>query len=112
MIPALDSAETEAFKNMKDNKPYDDKGNAKHYTKSRISTLIKIEQVWGTLGAMLFCEMNAFKYRDRIGEKDDPSLELKKIQWYDKAAEIMRKKAFSGQGVSGLDDMVNHHFNL
>lgn len=66
--------------------PYDEKGNASHYSEGRLQTIIKFERTYGTLAVMLFCEITAEKYRQRIGRKDDPTQELLKISWYEKAA--------------------------
>lgn len=79
--------------------PYDDKGNSKHYSDQRINVIHMLETIWGTEATMTFCEMNAFKYRMRIGKKDDPKLELTKISWYEKMALFLFNK---GQKVSGL----------
>jgi hypothetical protein len=71
---------------------YDEKGNAAHYDSDRINSIVKLERVYGTKAVMLFCEMTAEKYRQRIGQKDDPSLEILKINWYKKAANHYFKK--------------------
>jgi len=73
-------------------KNYDKHGSAKHYDDQRINVIHQIEAIWGTLGAQLFCEINAFKYRARIGKKDDPSLELTKIKWYETMAKYLKEK--------------------
>lgn len=73
--------------------PYDDKGNSKHYSDQRINVIHMLETIWGTEATMTFCEMNAFKYRMRIGKKDDPKLELTKISWYEKMASYLFKKS-------------------
>jgi hypothetical protein len=67
---------------MSDQSKYDQAGNASHYD-ARINTLVLIERTWGTYEAMVFCEITALKYRTRIGKKDDPELELKKLKWYE-----------------------------
>lgn len=80
------------------NKPtpeqYDSKGNAKHYDDQRLRTILKIERTWGTYEAMVHCEITAFKYRDRIGDKKDQPIELEliKIKWYDRMAMELRVK--------------------
>lgn len=67
---------------------YDKDGNAKHYDSQRLNSIIKFERTYGTLAVMTFCEINADKYRERIGKKKDQPIEqeLLKIQWYEKAA--------------------------
>lgn len=73
---------------------YDSKGNAKHYNDQRLRTILKIERTWGTYEAMVHCEITAFKYRDRIGDKKDQPIELEliKIKWYDRMAIKLRVK--------------------
>ena len=75
-------------------KSYDEKGNANHYNDTRIIPINKYERIYGTLGVMLFCEINAEKYRDRIGKKDTQTLnqEVLKIRWYESAAKFYFKK--------------------
>jgi Protein of unknwon function (DUF3310) len=97
---------------LKDNDTYDKKGNAKHYTNTRIATINKIEQIWGTMGARLFCEMNAFKYRDRIGDKDSVNQEIKKIKWYDEAAKVLAAKEKSEYNIEGLPFDQEFQFKL
>lgn len=73
---------------------YDKKGNASHYDSNRLNSIIKFERVWGTLGVMIFCEITADRYRERIGKKDNQSLEqeLMKINWYEKASNYFFNK--------------------
>jgi len=71
---------------------YDSKGNATHYSDQRINVIRILEVVWGTKATMMFCEMNAFKYRMRVGKKDDVSQELTKTEWYEKMAQYLRNK--------------------
>lgn len=70
---------------------YDDKGNASHYD-WRINMSKMIEAIWGTENFMVFCEITAFKYRMRIGKKDNTDLELKKLKWYETMAEYCKMK--------------------
>ena len=72
---------------------YDEKGNAKHYTTTRLDLFEIYERSWGTCALMTFCEMTALKYRMRLGHKDQPlEQEMKKILWYEKAAKHYRSK--------------------
>lgn len=72
---------------------YNDKGRASHYNTQRIETMFLFEQTYGTVACMLFCEMNAMKYRLRMGHKDQPvEQELKKIGWYERAAQFYYDK--------------------
>lgn len=73
---------------------YDDQGNAAHYKSERIESIYLLERGFGTYEAMVFCEMNALKYRYRLGKKcsEPANLELKKIQWYENKAKEFRAK--------------------
>ena len=66
---------------------YDAKGNASHYNATRIGSMFLFERVYGTQALMTFCEMNALKYRLRLGHKEQPlDQELKKAKWYEEYA--------------------------
>lgn len=82
------------------NKNYDSKGNASHYSDQRINVIRMLEVIWGTHATMTFCEMNAFKYRMRMGKKDNPEQELIKIDWYEKMAKYLREKYNALDGLS------------
>ena len=48
-----------------------------------------MEAIWGKQKTIDFCLMNAFKYRMRLGHKDDINIDLAKEKWYlDKATEL------------------------
>tara|TARA_R110002012_G_C11222478_1_gene562870 strand:+ start:87 stop:431 length:345 start_codon:yes stop_codon:yes gene_type:complete len=61
-------------------------GKASHYNKTSIEVFDMMKRIWGVENFKIFCEMNAFKYRMRIGYKDDPNLELQKIKTYESIA--------------------------
>lgn len=73
---------------------YNDKGDATHYDQNRLNSIVKYERVYGTLAIMLFCEISADKYRERIGKKDNQPIEqeLNKIAWYENAARFYFNK--------------------
>jgi hypothetical protein len=75
-------------------KAYDKDGNASHYNRARLNSIIKYERTYGTLGVMVFCEINADKYKDRIGKKEGQSVdqELLKANWYENAAHFFFQK--------------------
>lgn len=50
--------------------------------------------IWGIEKTIAFCEMNAFKYKMRMGDKPNQPLEqdIKKAEWYlNKAKELQTK---------------------
>lgn len=50
-----------------------------------------MEAVKGWFPTAIFCELNAFKYNWRVGQKDFTPTELAKIRWYsDKACELWK----------------------
>lgn len=72
---------------------YDKTGNASHYKANRVQTMFLFEQTFGTQALMTFCEMNALKYRLRLGHKEQPlEQELTKAKWYETYAALLFKK--------------------
>ena len=53
-----------------------------HYNDYPIETIDMMERIWGKSAVKLWCEMTAFKYRMRLGHKDDINQDLKKESWY------------------------------
>jgi len=54
----------------------------KHYNLYPIETIDMMLSVFGREAVANFCLINAFKYRMRLGLKDDTQEDLKKEQWY------------------------------
>ena len=50
--------------------------------------------VWGKEKYIAYCEMNAFKYRMRLGHKPDQPIErdLSKARWYEDMAYNLKKE--------------------
>lgn len=69
----------------------------KHYNQYPIEVIDMMVGIWGADKTREFCLMNAFKYRMRLGHKDNIEQELKKEQWYlDKAKELERSITVAG----------------
>lgn len=65
--------------------------NPKHYKRYSLEVIDMMVKIWGRAKAADYCEMNAFKYRQRMGTKPGQSIELdmEKENWYlEKAAEL------------------------
>lgn len=65
-----------------------------HYNNYNIEVIDMMEKIWGPAYVLVFCQLNAFKYRMRMGTKPGGSLEedLQKEHWYlKKAAELKEK---------------------
>ncbi len=73
---------------------YQGDGRAGHYNTGFVEVIDQMERVYGTFHAAMFCEMNVFKYRSRIGGKEgeDTATELKKIGWYERKRGELRAK--------------------
>lgn len=54
----------------------------KHYNDYPIETIDMMISIFGKEKVKYFCLINAFKYRMRLGHKDDFSQDFKKEQWY------------------------------
>jgi hypothetical protein len=53
-----------------------------HYNSYNVEVIDMMIKIWGVDKAVDFCYMNAFKYRMRIGLKDDISQDILKEKWY------------------------------
>lgn len=87
------SNESITIKNI-NNEPYEMVNHPSHYNSSSVETIEKMIRIWGYEKTAIWCEMTAFKYRDRIGNKPGNSLEqeMGKIKWYEaKANELYNK---------------------
>lgn len=59
------------------------------YNQYPIEVIDMMINIWGKEKVKEFCVMNAFKYRMRLGHKDDINQDLAKEKWYlDKANEL------------------------
>ena len=63
-----------------------------HYNSYPIEVIDMMISIWGIKHTIQFCYMNAFKYRMRIGLKDDTKRDLKKEKWYISKAKELEKK--------------------
>ena len=78
-----------------DTKNYEMVDHPSHYNSYDIEVIDMMERIWGIDATILFCIMNAFKYRQRIGLKPGQDIlqDLGKEKWYlNKAKELKKKK--------------------
>lgn len=61
-----------------------------HYNQFPIEVIDMMRSIWGEEKTATFCEMNAFKYRMRLGHKGDFKQVLKKEYWYLEKAKAIR----------------------
>lgn len=53
-----------------------------YYRTYGMETLDMMERIWGREAVKTFCKLNAFKYRMRLGKKDDMGVDFDKEQFY------------------------------
>lgn len=61
---------------------------------TNVECIDAMEGLKGWYNTAIFCELNAFKYNWRVGEKDMIPQELGKIAWYGNKAKELWNKAF------------------
>lgn len=77
-----------------------------HYNQYDIEAIDMMERIWGTEQALIFCKLNAFKYRLRLGLKDDINQDFEKEQWYLRRMNELKEKL----GNQELDDLFPEKF--
>ena len=79
---------------LKNNDDYEHVDHPTHYNNYSQEVIDMMEKIWGTQNLITFCEMNAFKYRMRMGTKPDNPIQqdLDKEKWYLNKAKQLREK--------------------
>lgn len=54
----------------------------KHYNTFTVECIEMMRKIYGDEAVKTFCELNAFKYKIRAGEKGSAEEDLKKANWY------------------------------
>lgn len=82
-----------------ENKEYD-YINPSHYKKGDKQVYEMMIDIWGVDTYIKHCEMCAFKYRMRLGEKPDQPVErdLDKARWYETKAKELREFPYKNDG--------------
>lgn len=72
---------------------YESVNHPDHYNQGGFETIYMMLRIWGLDKTIAFCEMNAFKYRMRLGYKPDQPIErdLEKARWYEKKAKALEQ---------------------
>ena len=66
--------------------------NPSHYRRYPIESIDMMESIFGTAATLNYCIITAFKYRMRLGHKDNFAQDLAKEEWYlNKAKELTEK---------------------
>jgi hypothetical protein len=73
-----------------------DVNHPSHYNHGGMETIDKMIKLYGIEKVKAFCELNAFKYRDRAGYKgcsnDDISRDIRKAIWYENKLNELNNK--------------------
>jgi len=72
---------------------YDFVNSPGHYNAYSLEVIDMMVKIWGVEKTVVFCEMNAYKYRMRMGNKpgDEIQQDIEKERWYlNKANELKR----------------------
>lgn len=82
----------DALNNLTEEQKYD-YVNPNHYKKGDREVIEMMVDIWGEADVIKHCEMNAFKYRMRMGGKPNQPIEqeLKKALWYENKAKELRE---------------------
>lgn len=66
--------------------------NPNHYKQGGKEVIEMMVDIWGAEDVVKYCEMNAFKYRMRMGLKPNQPIaqELEKAKWYENKAKELR----------------------
>lgn len=77
---------------QKSNGDYEMVNHPKHYNSYDVEVIEMMRRLWGTEATILFCKLNAFKYRMRMGMKPGQSVsqDLEKEKWYLEKAEELK----------------------
>ena len=77
-----------------DNDNYEQVNHPSHYNNYGKEVIDMMESIWGTEKLIAFCEMNAFKYRMRMGTKPDNPIQqdIEKEKWYLNKANQLKNK--------------------
>ena len=81
--------------------PYEMVNHPTHYNNYDVEVIEMMKKIWGITATYNFCQMNAFKYRMRMGTKpgNDIIQDLDKEKWYLEQAHIL-KEQIDSMGVS------------
>lgn len=81
--------------------PYEMVNHPTHYNNYDVEVIEMMKKIWGITATYNFCQMNAFKYRMRMGTKpgNDIIQDLDKEKWYLEQAHIL-KEQIDSKGVN------------
>lgn len=72
-----------------------------HYNKYDVEVIDMMERIWGTQAVICWCKLTAFKYRMRLGEKPNNSIE-----------QDLQKEKFYLDYVKKLEDLENEEDDI
>ena len=94
-VKSVDDQGTSVDTTLAEDEQYERVNHPQHYNNYRDEVIVMMEKIWGLDALIDFCEMNAFKYRMRMGTKPDNPIEqdMEKERWYlNKMRELIKKR--------------------
>ena len=77
--------------NQKNDKRREEVNHPDRYNQYPIEVIEMMVAIWGKEAVKQWCEITAFKYRMRLGHKDNVEQDLAKEQWYLNYAKTLEK---------------------
>lgn len=88
---------------------YEHVDHPKHYNSFSKEVIDMMVDIWGIEKTITFCEINAFKYKMRLGEKPGQPIEqdLKKANWYLNKAKELKVKLDTYGILEPITEVIN-----
>lgn len=88
------SVNTEYDNSGSEEDSYEMVNHPSHYNNYDVEVIEMMKKIWGVIATYNFCQMNAFKYRMRMGTKpgNDILQDLDKEKWYLEQAHILKEE--------------------
>ena len=101
----MDNIEKNVEMNLTENNNYEMVEHPSHYNKYDVEVIEMMRRIWGDEAVAIWCKLTAFKYRMRLGEKPENSIEqdLKKEKFY---IDYMNKLPKKGECYSENGKMI------
>ena len=92
-----------------ENKEYEHVNHPNHYNTFSKEVIDMMVDIWGIDKTIAFCEMNAFKYKMRMGDKPNQPLEqdCSKATWYLNKAKELKSKIDVYGVIESITEVIN-----
>jgi hypothetical protein len=92
-----------------ENKEYEHVNHPSHYNTFSKEVIDMMVDIWGVEKTIAFCEMNAFKYKMRMGDKPNQPLEqdANKASWYINKSKELKSKLDTYGVVETITEVIS-----